>query len=104
MEIVKQVFSFDGVAKRQEYWAVQIAAFVYILAALIIVGNPFLTDLTALLVLFGFIATIWALLATTTRRLRDAGISLWWMLVYLIPYVSTVAAIVFGCIKTKETE
>lgn len=104
MEMVKRVFGFEGVAKRQEYWAVQIVAFVYVVAALIIVGNPFLTDLTALLVLFGFIATVWALLATTVRRLRDAGISLWWMLVYLIPYVSTVAAIAFGCIKTKEEE
>lgn len=93
-------FNFNGVAKRQEYWAVIVLS---ILA--IIVGSVALLDLSGLGTLVAlaiFVATIWAILATTVRRLRDAGLSIWWILTLFIPYVSFVAQIVFGVVGTVE--
>jgi uncharacterized membrane protein YhaH (DUF805 family) len=89
------IFDFNGVAKRQEYWAVLIGSIVAFLFVLVgIEAAP----------LFGLLAfpLLWILLATTVRRLRDAGLNVWWVLVIFIPYVSFVAHIVFGVLATKE--
>ena len=99
---MKQYFNFNGVAKRQEYWAVVIIS---ILA--MVIGFVALEDPSTIAVVFGLVtlvATIWAILATTVRRLRDAGLNVWWILVTLIPYVGTVATIVFGCIGSVESK
>ena len=50
-----------------------------------------------------FIAALWATLAVTVKRLRDAGLNTWWLLVVLIPYVGSVATIVFGCLKSADS-
>lgn len=100
-------FNFKGVAKRQEYWAV-----IFILFAITFLGGMILQGLmftgeTGLylggigLIVF-FIAAIWIQFATGARRCRDAGISPWWILLYLLPYVNFVFTIVIGCLKTQE--
>lgn len=95
---MKQYFNFNGTAKRQEYWAVYIVS---ILATM--VGFAILETgaVGALLGLVLMIATLWAMLATTVRRLRDIEISVWWVLLTLVPYIGFVANIVFGCIGSK---
>ena len=57
--------------------------------------------LGALVALGIFITALWAILATTIRRLRDAGLSTWWILATFVPYVGTVATIVFGCVRSN---
>lgn len=92
-------FSFDGVAKRQEYWAVMILSTIAaVISMLLLEGGGAIS----LVVLVALIAILWAIIAVTVKRLRDAGLNTWWVLVTFIPYVGTVASIVFGILKSVE--
>jgi len=96
---MKEYFKFDGTAKRQEYWAVIVLSIVAYVAGFIVLESGALGALLALVI---FVAALWALLAVTVKRLRDAGLNTWWTLAILIPYLGTVATIVFGVIGSKE--
>ena len=99
---MKEYFSFNGVAKRQEYWAIHIVSILaLILAMAMLEGAEALGALTALIILVG---TLWAVLAVTVKRIRDTGLSTWWLLVVLVPYVGTVATIVFGCLGSAKQD
>ena len=93
---MKQYFSFEGRAKRQEYWATIILSIVGLFIGLVLVeGGQALAGLVALVLL---IAALWVLIAVTVKRLRDAGLHTLWTLLIFVPYISFVATIVFGCI------
>jgi uncharacterized membrane protein YhaH (DUF805 family) len=97
---MQQYFNFSGTAKRQEYWAVLIISIMTTIVGLALVeGGSAVAALVALVLLVG---TLWVLLATTVRRLRDAGLNVWWILLIFVPYISLVAHIVFGVIASKE--
>lgn len=97
---MQQYFNFSGTAKRQEYWAVLIISIITTIVGLALVeGGSAVAALVALVLLVG---TLWVLLATTVRRLRDAGLNVWWILLIFVPYISFVAHIVFGVIASKE--
>lgn len=100
---MKQYFSFEGRAKRQEYWATLVLSIVALFIGMILVeGGQALGGLVALVLL---IAALWVLIAVTVKRLRDAGLHTLWTLLILVPYVSFVATIVFGCIgSAPESE
>ena len=98
---MKEYFKFEGTAKRQEYWAVIVLSIVAYIAGFIVLESGALGALIALAI---FVAAFWALIAVTVKRLRDAGLNTWWTLAILIPYVGTVATIVFGCIGSKKAE
>lgn len=99
---MKEYFYFNGVAKRQEYWAVMILSIVAMLVGFVAIGTE--EVMGALIGLGIFVATLWALFAVTVKRLRDAGLSTWWILALFVPYVAPVAQIVFGCIESTTTE
>ena len=93
---MKEYFKFEGTAKRQEYWAVILLSVVaYVAGFIALEGSGGLGALIAIIV---FVAAFWAMLATTVRRLRDAGLNVWWILATLVPYIGGIATIVFGCI------
>jgi len=97
---MKEYFNFNGTAKRQEYWAViVISILAYIAGFIALEGSGGLGALIALVV---FVAALWAMIAVTVKRLRDAGLNTWWILAILVPYVGTIATIVFGCIGSKQ--
>lgn len=96
---MKKYFNFNGVAKRQEYWAVHVIAVLAMFVGFVVLEGS--NGLGALVALGIFIAALWAILATTIRRLRDAGLSTWWILATFVPYVGTVATIVFGCVGSN---
>ena len=98
---MKEYFKFDGTAKRQEYWAVILLSIVAYIAGFVVLESGALGALIALAI---FIAALWATLAVTVKRLRDAGLNTWWILAVLIPYVGTIATIVFGVIGSKENK
>ena len=104
---MSQYFKFTGLAKRQEYWAVIVIAYAISFALGFVLGGLMLTGATGLyLGLIGIVAVtvaaVWVSLATTVRRCRDAGISPWWSVLLIIPYVGFVALIVYGVIKSQE--
>lgn len=100
---MKQYFSFEGRAKRQEYWATVVFAIVATVVGLVLVeGGQALAAFIALALL---ISAFWTLIAVTIKRLRDAGLSPLWTLLIIVPYVAFVATIVFGCIgSAPESE
>ena len=97
---MKEYFNFNGTAKRQEYWAVIILSIVAMAVGFVVLEGS--GGLGALIALVLFVGTLWAVLAVTVKRLRDAGLNIWWILAILVPYVGTVATIVFGCIGSKQ--
>lgn len=99
---MKEYFKFEGVAKRQEYWAVHIIAILSIIVGFVLMDGG--SGIGALAALIIFIATLWAIFAVTVKRLRDAGLNSLWVLAVIVPYVGTVATIVFGCIGSKKEE
>ena len=96
---MKEYFKFEGTAKRQEYWAVFVLSIVAYVAGFIVLESGALGALIALII---FVAALWACIAVTIKRLRDAGLNTWWTLAILIPYLGTIATIVFGVIGSKE--
>lgn len=100
--MMREYFTFSGIAKRQEYWAVHIVSIlVSILAIAMLEGAGAVGALAALII---FVGLLWAVLAVTVKRIRDTGLSTWWLLVILVPYVGTVATIVFGCLGSTNQD
>ena len=93
---MKNYFDFKGTAKRQEYWSIFIASIVACIIGIVITQT---IPLVALVVL---VVTLWVYMATTVRRLRDANLHLAWIIVVFIPYISTVAAVVFGIVGSAD--
>ena len=111
---LKPYADFSGVTSRKEYWLCYVA---------MIVASIGLTGLVLLLMAVagvsgGLIATILCSivglgmvvpgLAISVRRLRDAGLSPWLLLVSLVPGLGALALLVMFCLPTKyeheETE
>lgn len=111
---LKPYADFSGVTSRKEYWLCYVA---------MIVASIGLTGLVLLLMAVagvsgGLIATILCSivglglvvpgLAISVRRLRDAGLSPWLLLVSLVPGLGALALLVMYCLPTKyeheETE
>lgn len=105
---MEKFFSFYGLTQRSEYWAVMVITLVAGFFLGFGIGGMFLSDATAILglilILGLMVVSAWLTLATTARRCRDAGISPYWCLVMLVPYVSFIATIVFGVIPTDQTQ
>jgi len=100
-------FSFNGLAKRQEYWAIIFVAFAAAIVTTIFTEALILINtegaVFGLLFLIAVcIALIWLQLATAARRCRDAAISPWWILLFVIPYINFVVTIVFGVLSSKN--
>jgi len=101
-------FSFNGVAKRQEYWAVIVIAFALAFVTTLFTEAFVLMNTEGalfglLFLLAGLVALIWVQLATAVRRCRDAAISPWWVVLFVIPYINFIVTIVFGVLRTAET-
>lgn len=94
---MKEYFSFEGTAKRQEYWAMVILSVVLAIVVFVLAESQ-----PVLLVLL--VGVLWYNLATTVRRIRDTGMSMWWMVAFFVPYLNTVVGIVFGIIKSADAE
>ncbi len=86
-------FKFSGKAMRQEYWGWLVVTYIImgIAGYAFIVGvdfnpNPDFAAIFMLLTfLFVFVACQLAILATSVRRIRDAGLVLWWAPTNLAP-------------------
>jgi uncharacterized membrane protein YhaH (DUF805 family) len=99
-------FSFYGRSARSEYWGVLVILIVvsFLLGAIggifMALGEPSSILVGILMVLLTGAIALWITLATGSRRCRDIGISPWWTLATIIPYIGFIPLIVFGCIAT----
>lgn len=104
---VKPFFSFEGKSKRSEYWAINLCCYVVLLgvglvSALIMMSGIFGAVSGVLLILGTAFMLAWLVFAVTARRCRDIGISPWFTLSLLVPYIAIVPFIVFGCLKSED--
>lgn len=108
MKELKAYFSFDGNSSRSEYWAVNLICYAGFIAAaflaVLIVMSGILGAISGVLIMLGAAVSVtWLVFAVSARRCRDIGISPWFTLALLIPYIAIVPFIVFGCLKGKDT-
>lgn len=102
----KPYFSFDGLASRSEYWAVNVISYVALMLAALISALCIMSGILGMIsgvvfMLASSVALGWLVFAVSARRCRDAGISPWFTLTLLIPYIAIVPFIVFGCLKSE---
>jgi uncharacterized membrane protein YhaH (DUF805 family) len=100
-------FSFSGVAKRQEFWAVAIIGCLLTivtvaLASFMAMGMNANTIVSTILMLAIVVISLWLGFATTVRRCRDCGLNPWWTLACFIPYIGGIVWIVIGVRATEE--
>lgn len=107
---MKKYLSFDGTAKRSEYWGVTIVTFIMLMIG-ITIGVVIMSSHTQASFVTGFMAMIgsaicyvWVFLAVTIRRCRDADISPWWTAACFIPSVGWVPWIIIGCLGSESKE
>ena len=104
----EKYFDFSGRATLSEFWYFTLFYFLlclpfYMLAFLTGLGNSF-----QLFYLTVGISIIIALLimvptyAACVRRLHDTGRSGWWIFLYFIPYIGSIALIIILCFKSDE--
>lgn len=103
---MRRYLDWDRRATRSEYWGVLIiswilAAVLSIITVAVMIIDGFFVLLGASIMLVGFVVLIWAMLATTASRCRDAGINPWWTAASLLPYIGFVVMIVIGCLTTR---
>lgn len=94
----KHYATFTGVAPRRAFWMFMLVNLVIssiIMAFEIITRNPSWIDgLYSLITLLPFLALL-------VRRLRDTGLSLWSLLVLLIPGVGMIVMTYFLCLPSQ---
>jgi uncharacterized membrane protein YhaH (DUF805 family) len=105
-------FSFQGLAKRQEYWATTLLTFfvgwmVYVISILFAGIVAFASPLTGgifivLLTLAWIFGSFWLVLATTVRRCRDADIHVLWVLLWFVPFINFWWWIIAGCLPSVD--
>lgn len=104
---MRRYLDFTRMASRSEYWGVLIiswllAAVISIVTIAVMILDGLFVFLGGLILLATFVVLIWAALATTASRCRDAGINPWWTAASILPYIGFVVMIVIGCLATSE--
>lgn len=95
---LKHYADFKGTIHRRGFWMFMLISLVITLAiALIEVA----TDNPGWLDAFYSLLTLVPLLAIVTRRVRDTGLSLWCLLLLLIPGLGMLAVVVILCLPTQ---
>ena len=94
---MKKYFSFYGHARRKEYWVVFCIVFIAEFYNRLLLG-----DIASAGSVIIKIPLIWLACTLTVRRLRDAGISLWFIILFFIPAINVVSFIIIGYIKSDN--
>jgi uncharacterized membrane protein YhaH (DUF805 family) len=105
-------FSFQGLAKRQEYWATTLLTFfvgwvLYVLSILLAGVVAFASPMTGgfLIIIFTLawlVGSVWLTLSTTVRRCRDADIHPLWVLLWFVPFINFWWWIIAGCLPSVD--
>ena len=109
---MNKYFSFQGIANRSEFWAVNLIVILggwialigmLILSAAValaseIVGGLFVVSSLAA----WFVGCIWLLLAVGVRRCRDADISVFWVIPLLLPILFVIMTIILGVLPSVD--
>ncbi|MBO7612023.1 MAG: DUF805 domain-containing protein [Elusimicrobia bacterium] len=121
--IFKKFFKFDGKATRKEFWLFTLNVFILELLLISLYGLAFLLftnnktastnpDTTIFLLVISIIPMLLLLLVNLIlifpyvglciRRLRDANLSPWWILVSIIPRIGKLILLILMCLPGKQ--
>ena len=100
---MKELFDFTRLAKRGDFWIVQIVTMLLQFMLLSFIQPGVTAGGIAIIILAMLVLAIIAL-ANLVCRIRDTGNNVLWILACFIPYIGLIAWVVFGCLETKESE
>ena len=96
-DVIKRYVDFSGRARRKEFWMFQLFnAVIYLV--LLAIDNAISTDnahSSGLLSGLYSLAVLLPSLGVAVRRMHDTNRSGWWVLIWLVPCVGWIIAIVF---------
>lgn len=97
---------FSGRARRKEYWGYVLFAALIQWAMLAVAALSFGAESVGFYVVYALIALAFILpaLSVTVRRLHDLGKSGWWIFIAFIPFVGSIALLVFMCLDSEVDE
>lgn len=106
----KKFTEFTTCATRAEYWLFYGVNFAIIFALLVFstvlysetADSNAVSMMMTTFALILYVAAILPGLALSIRRLHDAGISAWYVLLGFIPVVNVISTIVFGALPSKK--
>ena len=108
-EAIKKYAVFSGRARRKEYWLfVLLYFFASVVAVLfddLVVGERVAFDST--MGVFSWIVLLGLLIpsiAVSVRRLHDKNLRGWWVLLFLIPLIGTIALFILYCMRGTDGE
>ena len=113
---------FKGRSRRSEFWWFQLAYFLIMIPMFVLAGlfgflamdlsnsgDPSTGSAMGIMVVIGVgvlfvLGTIIPQISLTVRRLHDAGQSGWMYLLTMVPYIGSIAWIIFGVLETQPRE
>lgn len=101
---LKQYATFEGRARRKEYWYFALGNFAVILVLGLVdmsIGTYDPQSELGLLSSLYILAVFLPSLGVTVRRLHDIGRSGWWVLVNALPVIGWIVQIVFACTDSQ---
>jgi len=99
--VLKNYAGFSGRARRTEYWMFGLVNFVITLVFYILTFATH-SGFFLVLVLLYALAVLVPSLAVLVRRLHDIGMSGWWILIGLVPFVGSVVLLVFTVLAGNQ--
>ena len=107
--IVHHYADFTGRATRKQYWLFQLWMLMFLAIFFYIsymIAQSRLPAYSQTVLGFGFLFILFGLfmpgLSLSVRRLHDAGLSGWWVLVQLIPYLGGLLFLVFMLLTSER--
>ena len=101
LAVLKNYAGFSGRARRTEYWMYGLVNFVIALVLFVLTFATHSTFFVLLIVLYE-LAVLVPSLAVLVRRLHDIGMSGWWILISLVPFVGSIVLFVFTVLPGNQ--
>lgn len=101
LAVLKNYAGFSGRARRTEYWMFGLVNFVITLIFYVLAFVAHSGFFIVLVALYG-LAVLVPSLAVLVRRLHDIGMSGWWILIGLVPFVGSIVLLVFTLLPGNQ--
>lgn len=98
-------WNISGCVTRKQYWSQYfpvVMGYTIIVISAIVFGKNlgFSREILLMVLAMAYLPIIWSGIITSIKRIRDAGLSPWWYVLQLIPYVGIIAGVAFAIIPT----
>lgn len=100
MICMQKYATFDGRARRKEYWMFYLFYILIVFVAAVVDGM--IGNQSAVVASLASLALLLPFLAVTVRRLHDTDRSGWWVLIGLIPLIGGLVLFIFACLDGTE--